>query len=298
MPSSNKVRGLARFVCIKWSVGRWKQELPICAEKMHRIEENMKVFFSDLDNTMIYSYRHEIGKEKICVEHYQGREVSFITKRTQELLEQAREQMLFIPVTTRTQEQYDRIDLGIGIPEYALVCNGGVLLVEGREDRGWYETSLASIMDCQEELRKAQHLMESDENRSFEVRNIRSLFLFTKSREPEKSVEYLAQKLDTGRVEVFQNGIKVYVVPKKLDKGTAIRRFLEAYGKEKGKDIFVMAAGDSIFDIPMLQCADLGIAPKALEDSGMLPKEILVLRGGRVFSEAVLEQALEMGGSR
>lgn len=298
MPSSNKVRGLARFVCIKWSVGRWKQELPICAEKMHRIEENMKVFFSDLDNTMIYSYRHEIGKEKICVEHYQGREVSFITKRTRELLEQAREQMLFIPVTTRTQEQYDRIDLGIGIPEYALVCNGGVLLVEGREDRGWYEASLASIMDCQEELRKAQHLMESDENRSFEVRNIRSLFLFTKSREPEKSVEYLARKLDTGRVEVFQNGIKVYVVPKKLDKGTAIRRFLEAYGKEKGKDIFVMAAGDSTFDIPMLQCADLGIAPKALEDTGMLTKEILVLRGGRVFSEAVLEQALEMGGSR
>ena len=80
----------------------------------------MAVFFTDLDNTLIYSYRHEIGREKICVELYQGREVSFITKRTWELLQQVKKQVLIIPVTTRTQEQYHRIDLKIGTPEYEI----------------------------------------------------------------------------------------------------------------------------------------------------------------------------------
>ena len=28
----------------------------------------MIIFNTDIDNTMIYSYRHDIGKEKICAE--------------------------------------------------------------------------------------------------------------------------------------------------------------------------------------------------------------------------------------
>lgn len=39
------------------------------------------------------------------------------------------EKMTIIPTSTRTEEQYKRIDLDIGIVPYALVCNGGVLLV-------------------------------------------------------------------------------------------------------------------------------------------------------------------------
>ena len=253
----------------------------------------MAVFFTDLDNTLIYSYRHEIDREKMCVELYQGREVSFITKRTWELLQQIKKQVLIIPVTTRTQEQYHRIDLKVGTLEYALTCNGGVLLAQGVEDQGWYEESLASIAECQQEMKKAQILMESDQNRSFEVRNIRDLFLFTKSSAPGKSVEYLSQHTKPDLVEVFQNGVKVYVVPKKLNKGTAVRRFLNrlcADGSEAG---FVTAAGDSKFDISMLQQADLAFAPSALEYTYRLPANTIVLDEKRVFAEAVLEQVLE-----
>ena len=35
------------------------------------------VFFSDLDNTLIYSYKHDIGNDKESVEIYNGRKVSF-----------------------------------------------------------------------------------------------------------------------------------------------------------------------------------------------------------------------------
>ena len=39
----------------------------------------MRILFTDLDNTLIYSYKHAIGSAKRCAEIYQGREISFLT---------------------------------------------------------------------------------------------------------------------------------------------------------------------------------------------------------------------------
>ena len=46
----------------------------------------MYIFNSDLDNTLVYSYKHNIGSDKINVEIYNDREISYITKRTSMLL--------------------------------------------------------------------------------------------------------------------------------------------------------------------------------------------------------------------
>ena len=91
-------------------------------------------FHTDLDNTILYSYKHDIGSYKSCVEIYQGRQVSYITDKTSTLLQQLKEKISIVPTTTRTIEQYNRIDLSVFSPHYALVCNGGVLLTDGRED--------------------------------------------------------------------------------------------------------------------------------------------------------------------
>ena len=74
----------------------------------------MKLFHTDLDNTIIYSYKHSIGSEKRCVEIYREREVSFITDRTYALLKEIKKIVTVVPTTTRTVEQYRRIDLGTG----------------------------------------------------------------------------------------------------------------------------------------------------------------------------------------
>ena len=99
----------------------------------------MIAFHTDLDNTLIYSYKHDIGPQKRNVELYQGREISCITEETYHLLQLVKNEMLIVPTTTRTLEQYQRIDLGIGPFPYALVCNGGVLLVNGVPDEAWYQ---------------------------------------------------------------------------------------------------------------------------------------------------------------
>ena len=244
----------------------------------------MIIFHTDLDNTLIYSYRHDIGKDKKCVEIYHGRAISFVTPKTWELLKMLKENITVIPTTTRTIEQYERIDFGLGKFRYALVCNGGVLLENGKENWDWYWQSHKMVTECQEEMEKSRHLLYNDPDRIFEIRDIRDLFIFTKSRNPQHTVETLKDSLKTERLDIFSNGTKIYVVPKKLTKGTAVQRFKEKLRAEK-----IISAGDSEFDIPMLNCSDIGIAPKWLADSQKLNQNVTVMDNDGIFSEKLLE---------
>ena len=112
------------------------------------------------------------SSEKIAVERYQGREISYITEKTYRLLKQIKEQFLVVPTTTRTKEQYDRIDLKAGAFPYALVCNGGVLLVKGERDEAWYRVSKELASEGMRELYKARGLLEKEALRKFEIRLI------------------------------------------------------------------------------------------------------------------------------
>lgn len=245
----------------------------------------MLVFHSDLDNTLIYSCKHDIGTDKICVEVYQGREISYMTEKSRHLLKKIYDRVVFVPTTTRTIEQYSRIDLGIGTPEYALVCNGGVLLVHGAEDMAWYEESRRLVADCRSELETAEKILKTDTNVNFEIRNIRELFLFTRSKNPGSTVKVLQQHLDLSLVDVFCNGVKVYVVPKKLSKGTAVNRFRRLTQASQ-----VISAGDSEFDISMLEEADLGFAPQELVDKYRISEKIIAIGPKKLFSDELLLQ--------
>jgi len=218
----------------------------------------MKIFCTDLDNTLIYSYKREIGEEKRGVEVYRGREVSFMTEKAFQLLRRVSEKAMIVPVTTRNVEQYQRIKLGIGI-KYALTCNGGVLLEDGQKDMGWYYDSLKLTERSWEELLKARELLKCEKDRSMEVQFIEELFVFTKSKEPERTIHTLREKLDLSKIDVFQNGVKIYAVPKILTKGNAVRRL-----REKLKAEYVIAAGDNEFDISMLEEADTAVIPELL----------------------------------
>lgn len=254
-------------------------------------EETMILFHTDLDNTMIYSYKHDIGSRKRSVELYQGREISFITEKTYDLLKQVKEHMLIVPTSTRTVGQYGRIDLGIGSFPYALVCNGGILLVHGEIDRAWYRGSLDLVSPASAEMHRALSLLEEDARRMFELRFIEKLFVFTKCREPEQVVRDLGMKLDPALVDVFHNGIKVYVVPKSLSKGAAVERL-----KQKLMPQYVIAAGDSEFDISMVEIADKGLVPHGFRERFGADGNLCEMDGNRIFSEALLEECLRTAG--
>ncbi len=243
----------------------------------------MHIFYSDLDNTLIYSYKHDIGPAKRCAEIYQGREISFMTEKTGRLLTQLKDLALIVPVTTRTIEQYVRIDMGIAELPYALTCNGGILLADGKQDASWFHESQKLVSPCKSQLAQGEILMLRDKNRCMEVRNIQGLFLFTKSENPLESVQYLKAALNPNLVNVFSNGIKIYIVPRPLNKGTAIQRFNKRFHPD-----YTIAAGDSEFDIPMLAAADLAFAPEQLKPRAGLQTDIRYISNSELFSDAML----------
>lgn len=219
----------------------------------------MILFHSDLDQTLIYSYRHNIGPEKVCVEIYENRELSYMHPDWMEALKRIQKKALFVPTTVRTVEQYQRIRMGITEPEYALVCAGGILLKHGQRDSLWYQESLRLAEDAQQELKLAQQILEEDRDRSFEIRFIEQLFLFTKSKYPQNSVQRLKERLDLKRVDVYQSGSKLYILPKKLGKDSGVLRLKSLLQAD-----MVLAAGDSELDSAMLQIAQMGFCPQGL----------------------------------
>lgn len=157
-----------------------------------------------------------------------------------------------------------------------------------REEESWYRTSLELVRDSVGELHRALALLERDPRRTFELRFIRDLFVFTKCEKPEAVVRDLRNKLNADAVDVFNNGVKVYIVPRVLSKGNAVVRFREYIGAG-----YVIAAGDSEFDIPMLEVADLGIAPPDLAQRHHFSERVRSCTAERHYAEAVLSAVLE-----
>ena len=250
----------------------------------------MKILCTDLDNTIIYSYKHDIGNEKMNVELYKEREISFISNHTFELLKKVKEEFLVIPTSTRTIEQYERINLKIGTFKYALVCNGSVLLVDGKKDKDWYEESLRLAKPSNLEVKKALEYLENDKRRTFELRYIEDLFVFTKCDKSETVVNELRKHLDKSLVNVFNNKEKVYVLPTSLSKGKAIER-LRKYLKAE----FIIAAGDSEFDISMVEAADVGLVPYGFKSEFNIKSDICEMGKEGLFSEQLLRKCLQHG---
>lgn len=236
--------------------------------------------FSDLDGTLIFSAaRKQVGD--IVIERKDGREISCITARQAELFPKLAN---VIPVTTRSVEQYRRVEFArFGFsPRYALCANGGILLVDGAPDEEWSERSAAIYRECETELSRFRELLESDPRRSFEVRLVDGLFLFTKSAEPPETLRYLGN----GELcESFYTGEKVYVIPRKLNKGAAVEPLAEQLELSE-----FAAAGDSLMDLSMLNAAHTAIFTDNIPESRVTAREKIV-RPREGFPEFVTETA-------
>lgn len=251
----------------------------------------MDILFTDLDNTLIYSRKINI-EEKITVEIYNDEENSFMSKLSFNILQELFNKMLLIPVTTRTIAQYSRINMGIK-PKYALCANGGILLKDGFIDKKWYNETLGIVSDSQQEREKAFKYLERDKRRNFECRNIEDLFIFTKCEKTHEVAEDLKEVLDPDLVEVLYNGSKLYILPKKLNKGDMAKRLLKSISKDEfdsSRDQ-IFAAGDTEFDLSIIKFADTGFAHKDLNYYN--DKNIINNYNG-LFSDFYLEEILKL----
>lgn len=214
------------------------------------------LFASDLDNTLIHSYK--IAKEnEICVEKKAAKELSFMSQIAYAQLQEINKACSFVPITTRSLEQYRRIRLiQGGFPPYAITSNGGLLLTDHHLDQAWFAESKRLIQPAHDELSKALALLTADPNRCFEVRLVDEMFVYTKTENIDWTLQHLKKSLDLEKVCVLNHHSKIYVLPTVLNKGTALRRLKRHLGADH-----IISAGDSAFDVPMLALADVIFIP-------------------------------------
>ena len=265
------------------------------------------IFASDLDSTLIYSSRHckLINEEKLLpVDFYNNSNCSFITKSIQDKLEHINESMLFIPVTTRSPEQYSRMKYFYDVikPKYAIVANGGIILKNGNELKAWSDISSAKInkvVSIVTMIKLCSFFLESDLVISYKT--CEDLFIYSILDEDKLASNFSKGEISLDYFKILRSfcakhsynlskqGKKVYIVPSCINKYDPIKYIMQLEDIEK-----YISAGDSLLDYPMLQHSNYGIVPchgellknlleKKLDDSVYITKTSGIFAGEEIL---------------
>lgn len=246
--------------------------------------EKKILFACDLDNTLLISHRHR-QPDDICVEHLQGKEQSFMSVKAIELLRKVRQKVQFVPVTTRSLEQYQRIVWPEGCePELAVAANGAVLLRKGTIDDAWAQQSETVIDPWREEL-QAQYGRYYEVEDYLRCRIVDDSYLFLCCAEDRDADRLAAECQKHTNLQVAFSGRKIYFFPPGLDKGQALIRLKSCLNCD-----IAYAAGDSSIDVPMLEKADQSFVASDLHE--LAGDRILMQPPGTIFSEWLLEGLL------
>ncbi|MGW3413552.1 HAD family hydrolase [Streptomyces sp. NPDC000888] len=258
---------------------------------------------SDLDRTLIYSSAalaltmpDAVAPRLLCVEVHESKPLSYLTETAAALLTELGGMADFVPTTTRTRKQYQRISLPGPAPKYAICANGGHLLVDGVSDADWHARVTARLASECASLTEVREHMEATADPAW-VRKHRvaeDLFAYlVVEREllPEDWVKELAVWAENRGWTVSLQGRKIYAVPKPLTKSAAMREVARRTGAT-----LTLAAGDSLLDADLLLAADRGWRPGhgELAEAGWTAPTVTALpERGVAAGERILREFLD-----
>lgn len=254
----------------------------------------------DLDRTLIYSSKFIENEDNYeLVEVYEGREISFISKAAKETLRQIADEDIFVPVTTRTEAQFRRIfgldDINI---RYAIVANGGKILIDGIIDEEWDERVRAKVSKLELSFEDIKKILEADldlENWLIEEKKAEDFFhylIVDGESVPKEGLSMLAGRLSAKGWQLSLQGRKLYFIPKPISKEDALEYLMNKLGKDH-----YYAAGDSLLDQAMLERAkegyyfkhgELYIQKKQIETLNLCERE--GIHSAREFLEKYLKK--------
>jgi hypothetical protein len=257
---------------------------------------------SDLDRTLIYSAAalaltmpDARAPRLLCVEVHESRPLSYMTETAAQLLTELGDAAVFVPTTTRTRKQYQRINLPGPPPKYAICANGGHILVDGVSDPEWHARVTERLAgECAPLAEVQAHLAVSADPLWVRKHRIaEDLFAYlVVEREllPEEWVKEFAVWAENRGWTVSLQGRKIYAVPKPLTKSAAVREV----ARRTGADL-TLAAGDSLLDADLLLAGDRGWRPGhgELAESGWAAPAICALpERGVLAGERILRELL------
>ncbi|MGW6390149.1 HAD family hydrolase [Streptomyces sp. NPDC055103] len=229
---------------------------------------NTTLVASDLDRTLIYSSAalalgmpDAQAPRLLCVEVHESKPLSYMTEDAAGLLARLTGETVFVPTTTRTRKQYQRIQLPGATPKYAICANGGHILVDGVSDRDWHTTVVNRLAEECAPLSEIRAYLTATTDLSW-VRKHRvaeDLFAYLvveRERLPEEWLGRFGEWAGERGWTVSLQGRKVYAVPKPLTKSAAVREVARRIGAT-----LTLAAGDSLLDADLLMAADRAWRP-------------------------------------
>lgn len=237
----------------------------------------MVLYASDLDRTLIFSHRflEEYPCKDICrpVEIKDDSTViSYMSTQVYRRLHEIKEneKVVFVPVTTRSMDEYNRVDLGF-TPKYAIIDNGGTILDSDNNIITEYNDYVKSKIDFIEMAKISMDIVELFKSVDYEPKVIDGKYIFFKTKNTEifdEEASYLNTIYPNWTVTRQRN--KCYVVPNHFSKQIALRWLWYKLNKP-----YIVASGDSELDLPMLALAQSAVVP----DHGSLYKDKIVLDG-------------------
>ncbi|MBY2477685.1 HAD hydrolase family protein [Clostridioides difficile] len=216
------------------------------------------IVFSDLDRSIIYSDKFlDTDKEYTNIEIYREKEISYISLDTINLIKQIQYYGMFIPTTTRTVEQFRRIEFnkyGIHFP-FSITSNGAIILKDNKILKSWSE-----------EIEKLKPNYEPIESMIEKFKDYLDIEGITNFKVAENTFFYIVvdfAKFNLGSIKEYLNilesknwkfyvsGRKIYFIPKEISKENAIKYLT----KELQIESFY-AIGDSVMDYGMLNISN------------------------------------------
>ncbi len=223
------------------------------------------LFASDLDRTLIYSKKFITREENQIqlVESKGDREMSYMLSSSIEILKTLSNKLLFVPVTTRSIEQYKRIDVFQKEikPKYFVTSNGGNIFSNGELDKDWEKVIISKFnKECLmlEEVISEFNKIKSNLN-IVTVRKVDELFLYCilESDIPQEALKMFSAWLEKNKWRTILNGRKLYFVPMHINKGEAVKYIADKKGIKT-----IITSGDSILDYDMASISNLFISPQ------------------------------------
>ncbi len=224
------------------------------------------IFASDLDQTLLFSERTmKAPKANVYVspvEWIDGKEQSYMTSTSSNLLKRIREVATFIPVTTRTVEQYKRISYIQELaPTYAITSNGGTILVNGEPDREWSTKIETEILEQCAPAERILSAIASVGNGDWLLRQRQAdglfyYFIVDEDKLPYKELDAIVAYAFEEGWTLTPQGKKMYLIPNPVRKERALAHVLAQL-----EDSFLVTSGDSYLDKNMLKMADQAYIP-------------------------------------
>lgn len=234
------------------------------------------LFATDLDNTLIHSHKHKQDKD-VCVEWIGNKKQSYMSTYTYKTLPNLAKIIKILPITTRSIDQYNRIQFPNNCISKAITTNGAIMLDKHKSKL------LIKNKDINMQNLKYIETALSTEPAVEAVNYVDNTYIYAICTDEQYAKSISMSTPHTGDIKVMTSGRKVYFIPSNFTKGNTLSKI-----KDRNNFDLVIAAGDSELDIDMLEVADIALAPASLAPL-VNNRNIIVCPEDKLFSDFIID---------